>query len=349
MGRAVSLQPVLALLVELRERGVELEIVGDRLRYHPVEAVTPELLERLKACKPDLLGFQRAIEAEAAELARMAEASDWDRPEVERCRVCHELDFVRPRVGGTWRCARCAPYRDLPGLAVEWWPKIGLRVPIEEIFVGGHVESIGSTPNGPCLCFTWTTWWRLKPAGLWVCSRCHPPIPPEAEIERFDAAGVSAAGPIPGLRREPHQENAPVANVGERATHQPQLRKDTAVPRVNLDKVQDPGPLPEGAYLCRIDSIEPGRSHNQDEMWKLKFSVEQGPYKGRVIHDQLTFSEAALPRVKRLCAAIKLNLTGDSDLTTDMVRGSRLFVSVGIETYEGQQRNKVRFNGFAPA
>ena len=43
------------LLGELRDRGIELRAVGDRLRYKPVESVDAELLERLRAHKPELL------------------------------------------------------------------------------------------------------------------------------------------------------------------------------------------------------------------------------------------------------------------------------------------------------
>ena len=43
------------LLAELRSRGVELAVDGGRLQYRPVNAVTPELLGRLRANKPTLL------------------------------------------------------------------------------------------------------------------------------------------------------------------------------------------------------------------------------------------------------------------------------------------------------
>ena len=44
-----------ALLEELRGRGVELVMEGERLRYRPTSSVTPELLDRLKEYKPSLL------------------------------------------------------------------------------------------------------------------------------------------------------------------------------------------------------------------------------------------------------------------------------------------------------
>ncbi len=54
-----------ALLEELRKRGVELAPDGDRLRYRPKEATTPDLLGRLKAHKQQLL---KLLEWERREL-----------------------------------------------------------------------------------------------------------------------------------------------------------------------------------------------------------------------------------------------------------------------------------------
>ena len=49
------------LLTELREKKIELWVEGDRLRYRaPDQALTPELLERLRQHKPELINFLRA-------------------------------------------------------------------------------------------------------------------------------------------------------------------------------------------------------------------------------------------------------------------------------------------------
>jgi hypothetical protein len=45
-----------ALLAELRERGVELAVDGDKIRYRaPRGVLTADLKEAMRACKPDLL------------------------------------------------------------------------------------------------------------------------------------------------------------------------------------------------------------------------------------------------------------------------------------------------------
>ena len=54
--------PVAVLLLELSRRGIELRAVGDRLRYRPRSAVTPDLADRLAALRGDLLAVLAAAD-----------------------------------------------------------------------------------------------------------------------------------------------------------------------------------------------------------------------------------------------------------------------------------------------
>jgi hypothetical protein len=49
------------LITELRSRGITLEAHGDRLRYRPAEAVTPELRAALVAHKSKLLSLLELV------------------------------------------------------------------------------------------------------------------------------------------------------------------------------------------------------------------------------------------------------------------------------------------------
>lgn len=49
------------LITELRARGITLEAHGDRLRYRPAEAVTPELRAALVAHKSELLSLLEPV------------------------------------------------------------------------------------------------------------------------------------------------------------------------------------------------------------------------------------------------------------------------------------------------
>jgi hypothetical protein len=63
----VTPNPVEALLIDLVARGIELQANGDRLRFRPRKAVTPDLVERLKRHKAQLLAILQAVANPAAE------------------------------------------------------------------------------------------------------------------------------------------------------------------------------------------------------------------------------------------------------------------------------------------
>jgi len=54
------------LLLDLGRLGIQLEADGERLRYFPRSALTPDLLDRLKANKAELLAAIERFEERAA-------------------------------------------------------------------------------------------------------------------------------------------------------------------------------------------------------------------------------------------------------------------------------------------
>jgi len=194
----MSRSPAIDLLGELRERGVELQVQGDRLRFRPASALPPELLQRVARLKPELIALlapPRAPEQKVEDLsveeadrreptpepARTPEAGDGPLPVPNRCPRCGEVDFQRPREGGTWRCARCAPY-EASGLDLDWWPMIECPfAPLDALAPTQHPRAV--PPDGPCTTCGEATWWRLPPNGPWTCARCHPPLPPPEAVE----------------------------------------------------------------------------------------------------------------------------------------------------------------------
>ncbi len=129
------------------------------------------------------------------------------------------------------------------------------------------------------------------------------------------------------------------------------------MPRINFSTVDDATdftPLPEGTYACRIDSVEEARTSRGDEMWKLRLVVTEGEYAGRLIFDNLVFSEKALKRVKFVCSRLGLDVSGELDLTPAMIHGKTCRVRVEIEEYVDEEekektRNRVPFAGYVAA
>lgn len=104
------------LLLDLGRLGIRLEANGERLRYFPRSALTPDLLDRLKAHKADLMATLRpAPEVSPALPAPTCEAPAKPAKAVCRCGSVTWHDV--PIHGGqsTRRdCGRCGRFIDFP-------------------------------------------------------------------------------------------------------------------------------------------------------------------------------------------------------------------------------------------
>ena len=100
----------LELMADLDRRGIRLEADGDRLRFSPRSAMTPDLVERMKTHKNELLAL---LQPEAHN-----DADGWDDAidPPDPCPTCGRLELWQSVAGdsfgqtpGTWRCVRCDP------------------------------------------------------------------------------------------------------------------------------------------------------------------------------------------------------------------------------------------------
>lgn len=111
------------LLLELAGLGILLEAHGDRLRYSPRSALTPDLLTRLKTHKAELLAILRP-EAGSTDPVNAVEPLGPDgwpvdciAPEqVTPCATCGSFELWQSAAGdlfglrsGQWRCMKCDP------------------------------------------------------------------------------------------------------------------------------------------------------------------------------------------------------------------------------------------------
>ena len=127
------------------------------------------------------------------------------------------------------------------------------------------------------------------------------------------------------------------------------------MPKINFGEVGEArefSPLPKGDYRCRLVKVEETFTKDRDEMWRLRFRVEEGPEEGALIFDNLVFSEKALPRAKLICSRLGLDVSSELDITPALILDRTCIISVIVEDYEDpqgktQQRNKVPFAGYA--
>ena len=121
-----------------------------------------------------------------------------------------------------------------------------------------------------------------------------------------------------------------------------------------IDDVSDYTPLPDGQYRCRLVEVEESTTRNGDDMWKLKFRVEDGEFTGRFLFDNLPFSSKALPRVKLICSRLGVDISGEVDLTPDHIIDKTCQVTVVVAEYQNEEgntklRNKVPYAGYESA
>ena len=121
-----------------------------------------------------------------------------------------------------------------------------------------------------------------------------------------------------------------------------------------VDDVNDFTPLPEGKYLCRVAEVEEATTRNGDEMWKLKFAIESGPHKGRIVFDNMVFSDAAKKRVKLICSRLGIETSSEVDLNPDDIKGRCCYLTLEIGEYEDHEgnikkKNVVPFTGYERA
>jgi hypothetical protein len=129
------------------------------------------------------------------------------------------------------------------------------------------------------------------------------------------------------------------------------------MPKIDFSKVgdvQDFTPLPAGQYLARLVGVEEASTQHGDEMWKLRFEVVDGPHAGRLIFDNLVFSDAAMKRVKLICSRLGLDVSKELSLTPETIKGRTARLTVEVEPYEdtegrSKQRNVVPFAGYERA
>lgn len=69
--------PAVALLADLRARGVELVAIGDRLRFRPASAVSGDTREALRVHKAELLALLTAGSEALLPVRRVAYAFPW--------------------------------------------------------------------------------------------------------------------------------------------------------------------------------------------------------------------------------------------------------------------------------
>lgn len=108
------------LIADLTRMGIRLEAHGDRLRYSPRSAVTPELIERMKANKPELLVAMLAT-PKVQNVHFKSNRDDWETPQWLFDELNSEFGFDLDVCADKMN-AKCTRYfsRETDGLSQTW-------------------------------------------------------------------------------------------------------------------------------------------------------------------------------------------------------------------------------------
>ena len=113
--------------------------------------------------------------------------------------------------------------------------------------------------------------------------------------------------------------------------------------------------VPAGTYVCRIAEVRTGATRSGDVRWSMGLVVADGPHAGRVAAwDSLVFSVRALPRVRRVFAALGLPAAGSVHVEPADLVGLLASVEVRPTTYRAGdgstvRRNEVPYDGWRAA
>lgn len=127
------------------------------------------------------------------------------------------------------------------------------------------------------------------------------------------------------------------------------------MPRINLtgtEGVKDFPVVPPGDYIATVTHVEQRKTKTGDEMWPARLRILDGPYAGQLLFDHLVFSPRAMKRVKHILEALRIDISGEIDITPEMIKGRACRVRVeGKESYvasDGAEktRSKIAFAGY---
>jgi hypothetical protein len=135
MGGTVIASRLMADLIRL---GIKLEADGNRLRYSPRSAVTPDLAKRMKAHKSELLAMLRAGQTPLS-LTQAVKAS--------------------VSADGKWHTLH-----DITRGEFDW--------------INGAFDTNPGPIGQVCRCHKEQLWWRSIYGEHLICGICHPPVSP---------------------------------------------------------------------------------------------------------------------------------------------------------------------------
>ncbi|MBL8860860.1 MAG: DUF669 domain-containing protein [Planctomycetes bacterium] len=123
----------------------------------------------------------------------------------------------------------------------------------------------------------------------------------------------------------------------------------------NVDDVESFVSVPAGVHAVRVAEVREGRARDGSTRWTFRLEVLDGDHAGRTAAwDSLTWSERGIYRVKKVLAALGIDVSGEVEVEPKDLVGLRARVLVQPEEREDpisgkrQVRMRVPYLGYEP-
>lgn len=121
----------------------------------------------------------------------------------------------------------------------------------------------------------------------------------------------------------------------------------TTINWAELDKAADEAgkPAPDGVYTMVVKKATEGKSKKEDPQLVLVLEVADGPFKGKVAFDYVTFSAEGADFARQKLAHFgfkSLKEWGETQQRTDVITGRRVEVELTTDEYQGKKKNKIK-------
>ena len=122
------------------------------------------------------------------------------------------------------------------------------------------------------------------------------------------------------------------------------------MPKINWNSVSDDQftLIPEGNYEAQITSVTESETQKGDEMWKLKFTITTGDYKGKTVLTQLVFNDGGYGNIKKLYSAIFGSKLPKNCETSDLL-DEKVNIIVEHREYNGKTYASIPYAGYETA
>jgi hypothetical protein len=114
------------------------------------------------------------------------------------------------------------------------------------------------------------------------------------------------------------------------------------MPKINLADVKGLDPIPNGWYDAEVVHAEEGTSQAGNEKIDLRWKVLAGEFEGRLIFDNLVFTESTLWRVKQTLIALGFDadFKGSVDGEELLGRHAEILVSTQVGSVDEESGEK---------